>query len=387
MTLPFSDLLDPISREEATETTLEFLSLLGFNSRSWQSGSWQLSIASAISWVYASLSDRVAETAKLRFNDTATGIALQAVAKNDYDNDPITAVTAIWTIDLEDVSGDGPHVIAVGDIVLTDTIEGATFRNTTGGTLPQSSTLQLTFEAEVAGASGNAAFDTITEWVTPIAGVTATNPSGSQVRSGVDDESVTALRERNRLKWSTLSLTPPADAYRYWALNAEDGGGDHVPITRASVNAQNPGGPGTVYVYVANSTGTATAQEIADVQTWIDSKKSVTADATVFGATPVIQSFAGTIWLGANYTQTDVQTLVEEAIADYVNNLPIGGTKLVAGSSGVAQSEQFFKAVMNVEGVEGFDLTTPAGDPVISANGVMQISSFNFTYLDLPAQT
>jgi uncharacterized phage protein gp47/JayE len=272
-----------------------------------------------------------------------------------------------------------PHAVAVGQLVAADNVNGYTYRNTTGGTVPISGSVTLTFQAEVAGESRNVAHNTIDILQTPLAGVTINNPSPTWITSlGTNEESDATLRTRCTSRWSTLSYASPEDAYVQFALAA---GADDV--TRAHVHADNPGGPGTVWVFIAGATGPAIAGDVTTAQDYIDTRRPATADVTVFAATAQVQNFDAIIYVNsADYDGPggSKETEIENALEAHVNNLPIGGTILPPGPNGYLVHSEVTCDVSNIQGVDGIAWTNPTGDVSVAHNSVMTVGAIAFTY-------
>ena len=269
------------------------------------------------------------------------------------------------------MSGDGPHTIEVGDIVVADSVTGVTFRNQSdSGTLPQGGTLDLLVECEQVGVIGNSPNGRVTVLKTTIAGVEVNNQpvSGSWLdRQGRDREADPELRRRNQLKWSTLSPNAPAAAYEWFALNARDTNGDLVGITKVDVS--QPDGLGAFYVYIANAELTATTQQVTDVQAWIDDRRNPTADPTVVAASEVTVSPTVSVTALRGTTST-LTSNVQEVVADYINGLPIGGTKLDTSATGFVLLSEIIDAVMELDGVIDCKVTNPLSDISIAQGEV-----------------
>lgn len=379
MSLSFEQLSDPITRDEALESLRTVLEDLGFQAKSWQSGSVQLTILYLGAEIFSKLSDMVAALLKGAFNSTSTATFLTKFSDSHYANTRQAAVTTQGTCKLTLAAGFGPYTIAVSQLIATDGTR--TFRNTTGGTLSAGTTpLGLTFEAEVAGADSNVANNTITQLVTPLAGVTVNNPSPSGstpwiTRSGVDVETDAKLQTRNRTKWPTLSIEYPAQGYENVALEVAN-------VTRAKVDDTNPRGPGTVDVYCAGATGTAASGDVTAVQAKLDARRAVTADVDAIAAPELLISFTGTIYVEAAKNTVAKQTEIQAALAAYINGLDIGGTILPPATSGAALRSEMIAALTGVDGVVSVSLTAPAADVAMTAFQVAKVNGtppFTFT--------
>jgi len=372
--LTIAQLRASVTRAQATQTLLDLLSQLGFSATSWQSGSVQRTIVEMMGEVYSTMSEAKASLVDYCFNDTSSGAGLTEFSDSQYDNQRIVALAAQHTITLTCTAAEGPHAVSIGDLVVTDGT--CTFRNITAGSVLSGSTLNLTFEAEVAGGDGNVAHSTITTLSTPLAGVTCTNPdlgTGSSITlAGQDEETDATLKIRNSTKWASLSIETPADGYEYIALSA-------VSNLRVDVDDSNPHGPGTVDVYIAKATGVATGTEEALVQTAMDARiMGGLHDAVV--ATSDTINFVFTVYYDSVYVAATVETACETAIAAYVNGAPIGGYDYTPGPADVLLYNEMVKAIEDVDGVSTVVMTTPSADFSVTAHHVAIVGTITDTY-------
>lgn len=338
---------------------------------SWYSSSLLLTFAYVVATLWVKVTQVISLVTRNMRNSTAYGVGLDWYSLSHYDNLRGGGQTARGTVTLTDVSGDGPHTIEVGDIVVADSVTGVTFRNQSdSGTLPQGGTLDLLVECEQVGVIGNSPNGRVTVLKTTIAGVEVNNQpvSGSWLdRQGRDREADPELRRRNQLKWSTLSPNAPAAAYEWFALNARDTNGDLVGITKVDVS--QPDGLGAFYVYIANAELTATTQQVTDVQAWIDDRRNPTADPTVVAASEVTVSPTVSVTALRGTTST-LTSNVQEVVADYINGLPIGGTKLDTSATGFVLLSEIIDAVMELDGVIDCKVTNPLSDIAIAQGEV-----------------
>ena len=361
MSVSLAQLLTTTTKDEALETILGILASLGFNTTAWQSGSIQRTQHEMVAQQASTYSAQNVNLAKAVHNELAEGDWLTLYADGWYDNQRIEAVATQGTVTLTAASSaPGPFTINAGDLVFEDSVNGYTYRNITGGTLVAGGTLDLTIESEVAGSKYDVANSTITVMVTPLAGVTANYPdpgSGNWItQNGADEESDETLQARNRTKWATLAYAAPKDAYENWALGA------HASVTRVYVDDQNPGGPGTVYVYLASSSGAVGASVESAVQIVLDAKKPVGSIPTAISATPKTVTFTGEIKVLTAYNTTETQDSIRSAIKSYLQSLPVGGTIIPPATTGIVVFGEILAAIFGVEGVQNATLTSPTGD-------------------------
>lgn len=387
MGLTVRQLITPVTKDQALAWYIAELAALGFSSTSWQSGSVQRTIFEVISKKDAAYTETIATLAEAGFNETSSGGWLTLLSASHYQNERNAEKKTEGLCKLTASAVAGPYTISVGQLVAADTVNGYTYRNIVGGVLPMGGTLDLTFQAETGGAARDVAPNTITVLQTPLAGVTINNPipSGETTwitQNGADVESDTALRERNRSKWATLSVARPALAYEYFAREA------NAAVTRAKADDQNPRGPGTIDVYIAGASGELSSVVVDEVQAYFDgdidgiSRAALGADLLVASALRRDVTLAATIYILAAYNTTATQQSILAALEDYFESVPIGGTKLTAGGTGYVMFGELFKAILTVTGVRNVAFTSPLGDTALAKNEV-PVGAFSFGYVSV----
>lgn len=383
MALTFEQLRTPITQDEALQTILDELASLGFNSTSWQSGSVQRTIITAMAEVWARISEGVAFLAEMGFNETSTSGGLTLFSDSHYDNQRVEAVATEGLMLFTGSAIGPPHTISVGGIVVKEETTGIVYRNTAGGTIPASGSISLAMQADTPGIAGNIPNLSTLKLSTPYTGVTATNPdpgSGTWITTqGIDEEADVTLRARNRTKWATLNFALPADAYVNLSLTSDS------DITRVTVDDSNPRGAGTLDVYIARATGIAVAGDVTTVQTEIDKKRPVTADPLVIAAAAQTVTISGTIHITTALHDAAKEAEIEQAAIDYTNSLPIGGEIVPPGTTGYFIFSELITAISRIEGVRRVALVSPTADIAISGFSVATVSGGTpaFTYVDI----
>ena len=381
MPLNLSQLRTPVTQAEALTFLITELASLGFGATSWQSGSVQLTLVEMFASVYSNLTLSVDAISRLGFNDTSEGDALTAFSYSHYDNTRIAAVSTLGNLTLTGAAVGPPHAILAGQIVASDA-DGRTYRNTTAGTIPASGSLVVTIQAETPGADANVANGTINILTTPLAGVTCSNdaiaPSSTWItQQGVNEETDAALRSRNTTKWATLSPSDPADRYINFIRTAVPG------AARIKVDDSNPAGPGTLHIYIAGPSGVSGAADVVNAQTEADRIRNPTAQVTVFAAAAQPQLFQYTCYITAALNNAVTQSAVEQALTDYVNGLPIGGTSFAAASPGEFVYSEAIGAMTAIAGVQQIVLSLPPGNVNIGAFDIMTVSAITPSYISV----
>src|SRR5678815_474192 len=215
MAASYAQLTTIETREEFAAELLELLDELGFKATSWQTTSIPYALVMIGAHLAAIWSEQRAFAATQPYIGQAKQDALTLLAASHFQRTRREAIAAQYRETFTTASGEGPHSIDVGDIVVTDA-EGHTFRNVEGlgvvypVSLTSAAPVTMLVEAEEPGSDANVPDDTITQMVTTYAGVTCTNDddptSGTSVVTvGADEESDPTLETACETQWGDLS--------------------------------------------------------------------------------------------------------------------------------------------------------------------------------------
>lgn len=367
--LSLSQLRQPLTRTQALERVTNLFTSLGFQTTSWADGSIQKTFLMSLAIVLSDASEVVKTIAEFGFNAYSTGVALSEFSRSRYQNERVEAVATKGPMTLSSTASI-PYTIAVGQLIVA-TSSGIEFRNTTGGTLSAGSagspsTLVLTFEARKKGAQGNVANGAVTRLLTPLAGVSVANSSGTPwyTTAGSDEESDASLRARNQTKWATLTVEYVAETYEAIARDAG--------ATKVKVHASNPRGPGTIDVYCAADTarlGTSTMQAIQEAfaarafQTtdeWAHPWTDTDSRVATRHPTEAELDVTATLYHDPSVDGATIVTRARTALEDFLAALPIGGSDYSPGPANVVLREDIIDVLKSVEGVRTVVLTTPS---------------------------
>jgi hypothetical protein len=171
------------------------------------------------------------------------------------------ATATIQQIRFTDTSAGSALDKAVRTVRIRDAATGLYFFNAEAFHLDASGYADVSFICESLGAQGNIAPGATWLNVTSLPGYTATNPAVgatgvSVTTAGADAESSASVVLRCRNKWSTLGRGGNAAAVAYRIAAAD------ATITRWFIDDANPNGPGSLDVYIAPSTGTASGGQV-----------------------------------------------------------------------------------------------------------------------------
>jgi uncharacterized phage protein gp47/JayE len=208
-------------------------------------------------------------------------------------------------------------------------------------------------EAEESGTAYNAIIGSITELSDVPDGVTdVTNPTAFS--GGGDDEEMEDFRVRLLDFLRNPKTGSPSDM-EAWAEEIE--GVD----TATAFNNDNNGVAtnGHITIRIAGPDGSIPGSPVIDaVLAHLQSKAISGVTVHVHTFTPVSTAVTVTITLESGYVLADVTPAVQDAIEDYINNVPVGGTVYMAG---------LIDAVFGLPGVKTVVLNTPATDQTATA--------------------
>ena len=375
-TLNWSDLVE-LTHDQGKQDLLVMLEAQGFQGSAWQEGDPALFGVEIGAEIESRNSKYAVFLRDMGLNATATGEALTKLSKSHFGNDRNPAVETQRSITLACAATSGPYVINVGDLVLTEP-GGQTFRNVAGlsfsypANLTSGGSLTLLFEAEVAGAAGNVANDTVTQFVTTLAGVTVTDDT--LYRTGENEESDERLRLRNETTAATRSLEPIDDTIENLVLELD------ATLVTPGINSTNPRGPGTFDVYLAQELTTASGAQVLAVQAALDARvmgdtsgAANTRPGYAIAAPTLALDLIGTVYYAPTFAAADVQTGVLAALTAYLKTIPMGGFDYAPGLADVVPKNELENVIRSatVNGQAGairtVSLSTPSGDVSVSA--------------------
>jgi uncharacterized phage protein gp47/JayE len=375
--LSLSQLSTPLTRNTVLEWALEVLKGFGFQTTGWQNGRIQKSMLRTFSTVFSDGTEMVATLTKMGINETASGVGLTLYSKSRYDNERIAAVRTAGPMVLTSTATI-PYTIQVGQLIATTTT-GRQFRNTTGGTLIAGGTLTLQWEAVLAGAAFNVGNGAVSILVTPLAGVTISNPdSGSGnwfTTIGADEEFDADLQRRNATKFATLSLEWVEAAYENFARNRG--------ARKVLIDASNPRGPGSVDAYLAADFLVYSDPEMLAFQqafaertfqteaVWPPTDSPYPSHVYCKKPSTFTLDPQGVIYFDPSFTAAQVQQNVEQALDDFLTLMPIGGSNYSPGPSNVVMHSDLSDAIEDARGVLAVTLTNPTGNTAVGATSLV----------------
>lgn len=261
-----------------------------------------------------------------------------------------------------------------------------TFSGTAGSVIPSGTVLQrgdglqYTTTAEVtlvgspaagtvgvisllAGLNNNTATGQNLSMVSPISGVSGvvTVASGG-LAGGADTESDANLRSRLMLRLSTPPQGGARNDYLQWALSV-------AGVTRAWVYPLNQGAGtvGVTFVTDGEASPIPSAQKVTEVQNYINARRPVTANVTVFAPTPQPLNLAITI---SPNTQAVKDAVVAE-LKDLFSRTSVPG--------GTIYKSKLDEAISIAPGEFNHVLTAPTADVVAPAGTLITLGTITWS--------
>lgn len=377
LTVPVTlkSLLTLPTETEALASVLQTYTDLRFRVTSWATVGLGNSVAKHLARTVVQLSQGIYNLASSGLLGTAEGTWLTLLANSGFDLDRTAATYTIGEIKVTVASGASPITIQPSQMIVRDPTTGYRFfsYNTSNVLIPAGSNTYVNFKAESPGDDYNVGTSNITELVsTSFLGTTVINngqgPSAEAsnewiLTTGVDEESDPALRTRCEDRWSTLTANLPSEAYRTFAIGADSN------VTRASVDATNPSGAGTINVFLAGATGEVASNIVSNTDSVLQTKRALNSIVLTRSATENECVMTGTVYVEEGYSSATVQTDVESALDDYFAALDIGGTEI--NSTTKVWEALLEKTIQAVDGVALAQLTS--GDFTMTATQVATV--------------
>jgi uncharacterized phage protein gp47/JayE len=354
-----ADLIVPLPQSTIIATQLGILQLAGFPVTSWQSGSLPLTLIQADAQTLADMSSSVSLATAGGLISLATGGWMDLIASSHYQLPRKSAVVLLGLMTLSDTGGGGPFTITPFQLYAGPPAGALRYQNTTGGTLPKNGTLQLAWQAEVAGSAYNLANGAVTSLLTPLPGVTVANPdpqngSGTWVtQAGTDAESDASLGGRCTQRWSTLGGGAPVATYQFWAVTSTP------TVTRVQVLENTPQG-GSVTLYCAGSSQASSAADVAAVNTYIQAVRPLCVTVIVAASNNRTITLAAVVTVKAAQLQA-AQAQFNTNLNAIATSLPIGATVYFARLIDLFES---------IAGVVNVVVSTPSADVVMNQGDV-----------------
>lgn len=328
--MTLTELTTPLTRAQIEAAIYAALAARGAKTSSWKPGSVVRAIIVGVALVLYALSLLQAQLARAGFLELSKGDWLTLVALYVYGVTRDAGAFATGTVTCNNAGG-GVYSGAAGDLIFRNASTGKTYRNTAAFSILALQTgVSVSVEAIELGTESNAAAGEITEFETPLLGVSCTNAAALV---GRDVEEDPALRTRCLERTGALSPNGPRDAYAFKAKGTTRADGSSIGVTRTRSIADGQGG---VTLYVADADGVVAGGDVTLIQTAIESFVAPLAvTPTVVSATAVTVPVTYQWWLrdSSGLTEAEAEAEVLDRLAAWFAAQPIGGHVKV-GSTG-----------------------------------------------------
>ena len=166
------------------------------------------------------------------------------------------------------------------------------------------------------GPAGTTSYNEGDTWIVSV-------PGTPLLQAGADKETLASLAQRCRDRWAELSATPTAN--RYMAMVRDCESANHIGISKVATKPSDLVA-GLEEIYIAGPSSTATPAQVATVQNWVDLHVGQVDAANVIAATELPIVLGGTVECRRG-TIANVQALADQAWAQYIAGMDIGGDK------------------------------------------------------------
>jgi len=377
--LTLDELTQPLTRQQVESSIYAVLAQLGVNTTSWKPGAVVRTIIVGVSAVFAAFTQLMALIARSGFLALSSGDWLTLVAFYVYGIERRAATYASGNITLTN-GGGGLYILDAGDLIVRNSLTGATYRNTGPLTLSPSSVVTTGIVATEPGTVGNAAAHAINTLVTTLLGVTCDNAAAL---NGTDTEPDATLRQRCSEMLGALSPMGPWDAYSSALRNATDPTGRNLNITRVSLV---PNGYGLVDVYCATSTGTLPTSDVPYADEAI--QQNAVPQCVTAVVHPAVEHIISTTFTVYAYNTSGMTTLeftnaINAAVTAFIIAQPVGGNVITA-PTGYVYTDGLRTAIASVAPeVFHVDITLPAAPVALTPAEVAVPGPITITELKL----
>lgn len=343
MAASFDDLTQPLTVDEASESIYTVLAQVGISTTNWKPGAVVRTIIAIFAVVLAAFSAFSAQVARGGFLTLATGSWLKLVAKYVYGVTAIDATFATGELTVTN-NGGGVYSFAAGDLIVSNTTTGKSFRNMSAFSLgAMEGPITVNIIAVEAGADSTSDAATITTITAPaLSNVVVTNAARI---AGRDAETDAELTTRAQESLGAMSPNGPWDAYSFTVKSAIRTDGSSLGITRVRIIKD---GYGNVRIVCAAAESGIDSDDITTAESAvINNAEPQCVNATVESASVVIVEPTYTAWIynTAGLTEQQVKDTIEAALAAFFKLQPIGGNIIPPATIGYLFADSMQAAV------------------------------------------
>jgi hypothetical protein len=337
--LTVQQLLTAMTPAQIRANAVMVLQSLGLQPQNWAPGGIASSVLTVASNTLGNLSTQLANAIAQQWNPTASGGGLQLLSKYFYGVNPPQATFATGNVVLTNTGG-GVYSYGIGQATFGSTVANALgqypqYTNTAAFTLLALGTATVPVQCTTIGSLGNSNPGFVTQLVTSMLGVTATNPNPIVGTDALSDEQLRAL---NINSLGVHSVFGPRSAYAYAISVATNiSTGAPVNVNRQSISISSH--TGDVTIYVASPAGPVITTDLEGISVSIEALArpdgvtvlpglagypSAPASATTVNYDPTISVY---VLAPPGTTAATIQTAIETALTTWFTGTknPIGG--------------------------------------------------------------
>lgn len=322
MPLPINMLFVPVTADQANEKMLDVLETIGLPARSWKKAGSLRTLIAGTARTFADFSLLGSQLVKSRFRETAEGEWLWQSAINDYGFTPRDATFATGVQRFTNTGG-GVFSQPAGTVRVRNPETNKVYVTTATLTLAAFGTADVPVQAVEVGSASSSGPNAVTEFETPLIGVTTTNPLSIV---GTDRETDPEIKAHMGDSLASRSLNGPRGAYAFAVREAKRLDGTPVDVNRFRVS---PGSSnGTVRIWCASPRGAPLASDLDRVRESIEAiARPDTVKVIVSAAATKPIGTTLTVWARPTQGMTEaaLKDLVVKALTEWIREYPIGG--------------------------------------------------------------
>lgn len=373
-------LIQAVTATQIYARLVTIASALGLETESWRKGDPTRTTFDAVSRTEETRDADIVLAIKGGFLDLASGSWLTLLARHGFNVERVGATYASATVRYTNGAAAQVEIENVDDVTARNSASKATYRNTEIGTLLGGigETLDIIFEAEVAGSGGTSGVGEIDELVDAIPNVSIASITSAV---GVDAESDADLRARCRAKMQSISSGGPKGAYEFFATTPEYNGGANV--TRVRVFPQST--TGHVTVIVAGPSGAVDPGDVTLVEDAIAvyaTPLCITADVASASNLSLPITYGLAVYDTINKTSDEIKAIVSDALtAAFLVKKPGFDITPDTYPEGTVYKAYIEAVILNAVAPHGFScvLTLPAADTNVVGNEVVIVGTITAT--------
>jgi hypothetical protein len=396
--LTLADLVSPANPTDVLTIELSIAQQLGLPTTAWQPLGMARTLLADESQVISGYSGVVnliaqggyASYAALMVDDSGNPITswMDLILTNNFNVTRVPITFASGPVPVSNSSATS-YPYSIGQLHFQNAATGATYSNTTAGTIASSgaSTVQVAADQAWGGTIGTTGAGQTLVMLTPLPGVAPTAQVISLVGQNAESNAASLLRAQRKLgtlsalgqiSGTTAPPNPagPSSAYAFVATSIPQAAVASgvwpyavvTPITRVTVVTA----AGVVIVYIANAEGQPAAGDFDAVSAAIQflcTPQAVTSLVVAASNLPIDIAYTVYVQAGGSTTTTQIKANISNALAEYLATVPIGGVS--ASAPNIVPLDALIATIMNANGgTVDLQMINPTTSRAISAGFV-----------------